>query len=379
MQAPVSLRCLRTSSCAIALVVGAASGVWASEPVQQSFSMLVGLEFDSNPELLPGSSGSVVRYRLLPQYTYARVSDASEWSVVLGARLERSNNTQLSDNRQDPSAQFKWQQKSPTASWGVNAGYAKASTRSTEFEQTGLVTADRTQTNQNLGANWSHMLTERLGTQASISQQWVDYDTAVLTSYSNTSLSVGLSYEWTEDETLSLNLTGSHYAPDAGGITAPQSSNSTGFMWGYAASLTPEFDWQAQLGLMRLTGTNADTTWQGNLQINHKAERLTSSVALGRSAATSGQVGGFTTSNSLRLQTQYALSERSRAGAQYSQTRNASLSGNRTSALGVNYNLEVTPFWRLDATVQRKTADKPIGQASATVVGISLSYSHPDF
>lgn len=377
MRAPTHQR-TTARACALLLAFGS-TALWASEPVQQSFSMPMGMEFDSNPELLPGDTGSVVRYRWLPQYTYSRISDAAEWSVVLGARLERSNNTQLSDNRQDPSAQFKWQQTSPTASWGVNAGYAKVSTRATEFEQTGLVTSDRTQTNQNLGANWSQMLTERLSAQASISQQSVDYDTAALTSYSNTSVSVGLSHDWSEAEKLSLNLTGSHYSPDAGGLTTTQSSNSTGFMLGYGAILTPEFDWQAQLGVMHFTGTNADTTWQGNLQINHKAERFTSSLSLGRSAATSGQVGGFTTSNALRLQTQYALSERSNAGVQYSQTRNASLTGNRTSTLGANYSLEVTPFWRFEASLQRKTADKPTGQASATVVGINFNYAHPDF
>lgn len=355
------------------------SSAWAAEPVQQSFSMPTGLEFDSNPELVAGQSDSVVRYRLLPQYTYTRRSDDTEWAVVLGARLERSSNTQISDHRQDPSAQFKWQQQTPTASWGVNAGYAKASTRTTEFEETGLVTADRTQTTQNLGATASQQLSERWSANTSLGYQVVDYDTVVLTSYTNTSLAAGLSYDWSEGEKLSFDLTGSHYSPDGGGLGTATRSSSTGAMFGYAANLSPAFDWRAQLGVVRVTGNNADTTWQGNLQLNHKGERFTSGVSLGRSVAASGQVGGFTTSNALRLQSQYALSERSSAGVQYSQTRSASLTGNRTSTFGVNVSHELTPFWRLEATLQRKTANKPTGQASASVVGLNLNYIHPDF
>jgi len=167
------------------------------------------VEFDSNPRLEQGNASGTVRYRLRPQYSYTyHVDDANEWSAVLGANLERSSNTQVSANRQDPSVELKWQQETTTSSWGLNAKYFKASTRTTEFDQTGIVTADRTQTNRSVGANWGKYLTERWMANGGINQQWVDYDTDSLVSYRNSTASGGLAYDLTASEKLSVFFLG---------------------------------------------------------------------------------------------------------------------------------------------------------------------------
>jgi len=167
------------------------------------------VEFDSNPRLAQGNASSAVRYRLRPQYSYTyHVDDANEWSAVLGANLEHSNNTQVSANRQDPSIELKWQQETPTSSWGLNANYSKASTRTTEFDQTGTVTADRTQTNRSVGANFGKYLTERWMASGAINQQWVDYDTDALVSYRNASVNGGVSYDLAASEKLSVFFQG---------------------------------------------------------------------------------------------------------------------------------------------------------------------------
>jgi len=181
----------------------------ASGPAQQSVSMPAEVEFDSNPRLAQGNASSAVRYRLRPQYSYTyHVDDANEWSAVLGANLEHSNNTQVSANRQDPSIELKWQQETPTSSWGLNANYSKASTRTTEFDQTGTVTADRTQTNRSVGANFGKYLTERWMASGAINQQWVDYDTDALVSYRNASVNGGVSYDLAASEKLSVFFQG---------------------------------------------------------------------------------------------------------------------------------------------------------------------------
>ena len=55
------------------------------------------------------------------------------------------------------------------------------------------------------------------------------------------------------------------------------------------------------------------------------------------------------------------------------------LNGNSTSTLGASYSFELTPDCRVEATLQRKTANQITGPASATLVGVNLNYSLPDF
>ncbi len=255
----------------------------ASGPAQQAVSMPAELEFDSNPELRPGSASSTVRYRLRPQYSYTHhVDDTNEWSAVLGANLERSSNTQVSANRQDPSVELKWQQEAPTSLWGLNAKYFKASTRTTEFDQTGIVTADRTQTNRSVGANWGKSLTERWMVNGGINQQWVDYDTDALVSYRNSTASGGLSYDLAATEKLSVFFDGSYYAPSANNFVLARSSSSMGLMFGYVGALSDKIDWNVQAGKVKITGLDAGYYLQGKMEVNYKGNYVSGSAGFDR-------------------------------------------------------------------------------------------------
>lgn len=352
----------------------------ASGPAQQSVSMPAEVEFDSNPRLAQGNASSAVRYRLRPQYSYTyHVDDANEWSAVLGANLERSNNTQVSANRQDPSVELKWQQETPTSSWGLNANYSKASTRTTEFDQTGTVTADRTQTNRSVGANFGKYLTERWMASGAINQQWVDYDTDALVSYRNASVNGGVSYDLAASEKLSVFFSGGHYSPSANNFVLARSSSSLGLMFGYIGALSDKFDWSVQAGKIKITGLDAGYYFQGKMQVNYKGDYASGGASFNRSAVAGGQTGGLTVSNSLRLQTRMEVAERTAIDFFYTLTKNAGYNGGRTNSMGANYVFQISPFWRLNFNVQRKTADQRAGYAGANVVGIGLNYTHPDF
>jgi hypothetical protein len=87
----------------------------------------------------------------------------------------------------------------------------------------------------------------------------------------------------------------------------------------------------------------------------------------------------LTVSNSLRLQTRIEVAERTAIDFYYNFTKNAGHNGGKTNSMGANYVFEISPFWRLNFNVQRKTADQRAGYAGANVVGVGLNYSHPDF
>lgn len=363
-----------------ALLCGQVPLVGAFGPAQQAVSMPAEVEFDSNPRLLQGNTSSAVRYRLRPQYSYTyHVDDANEWSAIVGANLERSSNTQVSANRQDPSVELKWQQETPTSSWGLNAKYFKASTRTTEFDQTGIVTADRTQTNRSVGANWGKYLAERWMANGEVKQQWVDYDTETLVPYRNSSVIGGLSYDLTELEKLSVFFSGGHYSPSANNFILARSSSSMGLMFGYAGVLSDKIDWNVQAGKVKITGLDAGYYFQGKAQVNYKGNYASAGVNFDRSVVAGGQTGGLTVSNALRLQTRIEVAERTAIDFYYTLTKNAGFNGGKTNSMGANYVLQISPFWRLNVGVQRKTADQRTGYAGANVVGVGLNYSHSDF
>lgn len=374
------MRRCRPEFIVVALLCGQVPLVYASGPAQQAVSIPAEVEFDTNPRLAQGNASSAVRYRLRPQYSYTyHVDDANEWSAVLGANLERSSNTQVSANRKDPSVELKWQQEAPTASWGLNAKYSKASTRTTEFDQTGIVTADRTQTNRSVGANWGKYLAERWIANGEINQRWVDYDTDSLVSYRNSSASGGLSYDLASSEKLSVFFSGSHYSPSANNFILARSSSSMGLMFGYAGALSDKMDWNVQAGKVKITGLDAGYYLQGKVQVNYKGDYASGGVNFDRSVVAGGQTGGLTVSNSLRLQTRIEVAERTAIDFYYNFTKNAGFNGGKTNSMGANYVFEISPFWRLNVNIQRKTADQRTGYAGANMVGVGLNYNYSDF
>ncbi|MDF1483425.1 hypothetical protein [Extensimonas sp. H3M7-6] len=363
-----------------ALLCGQVPLACASGPAQQAVSMPAEVEFDSNPELRPGSASSAVRYRLRPQYNYTyHVDDTNEWSAVLGANLERSSNTQVSANRQDPSVELKWLQKAPTSLWELNAKYSKASTRTTEFDQTGIVTADRTQTNRSVGANWGKYLTERWMANGGISQQWVDYDTNTLVSYRNSLASGGLSYDLAASQKMSIFFAGSHYSPYANNFVLARSSSGMGLVFGYVGALSDKIDLNVQAGKVKITGLDAGYYLQGKMEVNYKGNYMSGGASFDRSAVAGGQTGGLTISNSLRLQTRIEVAERTAVDFYYTFTKNAGFNGGKTNSMGAKYLFQISPLWSLNFNVQRRTADQRTGYAGANLVGVGLNYSHSDF
>lgn len=377
----ISLRPNAWGSLVGAAVVGFSSvQAHANTPLQHSFTFTSGLEFDSNPSLSVANA-SVQRWRANPQYTLAQKGGAAEWSLMAAGQIERSSNTAISAHRSDPSLRFTWQNASPQGSLGLNASYVQASTRAAEFEESGFVTADRTQTTQALGLTWRHALAERHSVNTTFNHQWVDYDTPFLTSYSTTGGSAGWSFELSAQESLSLALNASRYIPRYGGPGGVSSSSQWGVLAGYSASLTPTLQWQVQGGAVRVTGLNPGSTWQGNVQLSHKGARLDSTLSLGRSVITSATSTGFTPSNALRAQWAYAFSDRTNATFSIARTQTGSAAVPRTTAstMAVGVSTEITSFWRAGLNVQYKTSSRAAVRASAHVVSATLTYTHPDF
>ena len=364
------------------LVTLAASHAVAQTPTQHQFSIPNGFELDNNPSLVAGGSSSVWLWRANPRYTFTRQQDASSWSLSAGANIERSSNRTLRDDRQDPSLSFTFRQQTPRSGWSVDASAAQASTRATELDATGIVTLDRTQTTYSLGWSGQQALSERWSLGGGVNVRDIRYDTLALVENRTTAANASLSYTLTERETVSLQGSVSRYNPGQGGTPgAAQASTNSGLTASYNRVVSPTLEWGARLGVVRITGANADTSWVGGASLTHTGQLFSATLDAGRNVTSSGLLGGFATNHAVRASLSYALSERTRLGANVSYTRNVGNSPTRDSAttVGVSATTELSPFWQLAFSLQQRQANRAAGNASGQVAGVNLIYTHPDW
>ncbi|MCU0932817.1 MAG: hypothetical protein MUE43_13680 [Serpentinimonas sp.] len=297
-----------------------------------------------------------------------------------------SSNRAVSDNRQDPSLGFNYQQQTPTGGWGVNASAVQASTRATELEETGLVTLDRTQTTYALGWSGQQALSERWNLNGGLDLRDVRYDTLALVENRTLSGNAALAYTLSETETVSLQAGSSRYNPGQGGTPgAARSSTNTSLTLQYRRNVSPSLEWAARWGVVRITGANADTSWVGGGSVTHTGQRFNATLDAGRNVVSSGLLGGFATNIAVRASAGYALSEFTRLGAALAYTRNVGNSPTRDSAttLSVSATTELSAFWQLALSLQHRQANRPANAAGARAdgqsVALNLIYTHPDW
>ena len=376
--APACAGCARPVPLAAAALVGTAlllAGAAPADTERHSFSMPTGIDHDDNPNLLSSGERGVTRYRVSPQYQLVRQGDTDTLTLTAGATLERSSDTTLSADRDDPRLSLDWQTETPTRHYGLQVSHEQSSSRSSDLAETGLITADTTRTTQTLGGNWGLSLSDSARLVFNGSWQTVRHDSAASTDYDTTRLSARYQLQLSERDDASLSLNASQYKPQSGGGA---DSRNLSLVAGYQSRLSENLNWTASFGAVRITGAQRDTDWEGSLGANYSGELHSASASLGRSVSASGAAGGFAPSDRLQLQWGYELSEKSRLNlsGQWSRFRGTSPSDTTTLALG--YSRELSPFWRLGFSLERQRVDRTTS-ASATQVGFTLTYSHPDF
>ena len=262
---------------------------------------------------------------------------------------------------------------------GINAKYDESSARTSEFDESGLVTVDRTRKTQMLGSSWRDQLTTLLNYSVSASYNSVTYDggnTTALTDYNTLAALFSLGYALDERSEVFWTLNGSQFEPQG---NTSRSSETYGTMLGYKQRISDQFDWSLQGGMVQITGTNSGSGWQGNGQLGYSGERTSISLNAGRSVSGSGVTGGFASSDQVRGQITYALTERASAGFDASWIkRNGTF-----ASTGQTYNAwvsqEISQFWTLRLNAQRKQFEQTAGAtAEANIIGLSIIYTHPD-
>lgn len=359
-----------------ALFLLALSGTPLVSLAQHSVSVPIEIEHSSNPALTTGAATGVTRFRVSPQYTIQRQDGSTQTRFSVGGVLERSSNTAVSNHRSDPNLSIAIEHVLPTGGVGLGLAISESSTRQEEFSETGVVTADATQRNIVLDGSWTRELSDVSRFELGLGAARVRYDTPALVGYREFRSSAGVGYDLSEATQVTARLEGSRLDPAQG--TARSSRN--GAVAGLSTQLSEAFRLVAEIGTVRISGQGSTRTPSTLLRLNYAGERLTSTLEWSRAAAPSGTLGGYISTRQIGWTMGYAWTERTSINLATSQARSLGAGGAVGTTLSAGWRHAYSDFWAIEGRLgQLRTRPSAGGSASSTVVGLLLTYSHPNF
>lgn len=347
---------------------------------QHDLSAGLSADYDSNPALAASGASGIWRFSATPGYRLTGADGADLWSARLGLRLERSSDAAASADREDPSLSLSWSRQAPAGQFSLSASYDQASTRVTEFRDTGLVSADGTRTAQSLSASWLGELNERDSLSLTGSHADTSYSGGTLSDYANQSLGATLTRAWSERAATYLRLSASRYQP-ASGVGA---SHSYDALAGLSLTRSERLNLDLRAGFNSTSSGGGNGGWQGGATLGYDyAPRARLALDLGRSTASSG-AGGFATADNFDGHWNLAVSERDSAGLDLSWHRSATATAGAGATTTRQFSLwgsrELSPAWRLRLSyLYKQRSGAGLASADAHVLGLALSYAHPDF
>lgn len=342
---------------------------------EQSLTLPLSLEYESNPRLSETNQQSVRRTLLTPDYSITATDGTEQFFSKLRLRIERSSDTSISADREDPSIDLGWKHDHETGQFGLTAHYDKQSTRLSELEDTGQISIDNTRQSRALSGNWSNALSERytLGLNANLTKVSFDGAGSGLNDYSDKSISAQLGYSLNEQTETFTRLSLSRFEPVSSRTTDIRSLD-VGATW----TVSDRLSLTGSAGINDSSGATNESGWQTMLDMSYMTERARTSLGLSRTRAPSG-AGVVNESNQLHAGWTYSLSERNDLGVNVDWRENLSTNTGQTLRLGANLTHQLGPAWDFRVSAQRLNRDDDFSNASSNTLTATLVYKLTDF
>ncbi|WP_166359482.1 hypothetical protein [Pseudomonas akapageensis] len=369
---------LRTTGVVTAILILPYSGLTYAATWQSAIALPMTVEYDSNPLLLTENEKGVTRTIIAPDYSLVGTSDLDQFRFGLGVNVERSSDSSIVSDREDPTLQLGWQRETERGGYGLTAKYVEVSTLSTAVQETGVVVAtDGTQKAYSLGGNWSTKLSERSTLVNETDYTNVKYDIDSLTDYDEIGTRFSLNYAWSERVVWFTRFGVRHYEP-AGGAGLDSSDSYTPTT-GLDFQISERLEGTLHAGVTHVTGAQSGSSGIGGLLLHYKGERIDTSIDAGRNTIASGD-GGYVEVDEARGTWSYALAETSRVGVDASWQDSKGKTPNTLYNYSAWASRELSPFWiaRLSLAYKERQQNG-LPDANEDVFGVTLIYSHPDF
>ena len=341
--------------------------------VLQQAAVPMGVEHDTNPRMSSTDKQSIWRYIATPRYSIAAVSDRNRWYSDVSLRLERSSDKKISIDREDPNVVVGWQRDGEIDRFSLIGKYNKASTRFTEFDETGLVVNDASSITRLIAANWSRSFTERLNFSLGGQYLTTAYSGGNFTNYSTKSLNSTLTYDLNERVRPFMQVGLTDFNPDGQGRRNTKSQN---YLVGAHIDISPRLNVSASAGVNHLS--SAGNGRIANANFNYLGERYGLRGSIERSVSASS-IGNFQESDRMSLGYNYDLSDKSSLSADFSWRKNNSLNDSESKQLSGFYSRDLTEFWQMKLLLQTRNLTSTNRSANGNVAGITFTYNLPEF
>ena len=318
---------------------------------------------------------SVYLYTLTPEYKLTALDGNNKWFGAIGINLERSSNDDIAGRREDPFANIGWEHAFEHSLLVLQADYAKESTRTTEFNQTGVLTEDGTSVTKTVGAEWTYAIAAKWDLIASADYEKNEFSgISELSDYDLRSAGGELKYKYSEKITPYASVLVSQYR--ANGLTSNRISYQT-YLAGSEIELGPRFKINANAGMVLFSSFHSRDEGVGSVTLEYVNKRHVLTTSLERSVFPTG-LNDVEVGDDFRTDYSYALSDRSTWGLAIGLSQNnADLN---TQELTATYDFDLTTSWFMHLEAGKRNSKSP-GQASVddTTAGIYFTYTSPKF
>ena len=361
---------------------------------QQRLQVSSGLERDSNPGVNTPAKGGVTRWRVSPEYSLLRRDGQDDLTLKLGATLEQSSNTALSRDRRDGNVQGEWQHTAENTIYQLRGGFSQAALRNVLLQETGQLSNDGTRTTRSLEGLVVHQLSELYTVSGGATAQWNRYSGNTAPNGRQFSINGELGRALAPGRDVYLAGAISRFAADSlassvpGGPVQPANNSTLANLsvgTRYAAPDDPWF-WDARVGAARYRSSlSAGTSTSATVvaQAGYKAPRWSLSLSLARQPVPDALRGTFSPNQQARVSAEYLLTEFTRVALDASWNRTKGLQTDTTRELGLRVSSELSQLWTLSLQLRRVNAAHDAiavpTRGGATIAGVVLTYTHPDF
>lgn len=347
------------------------------------FFIPVSVNYDSNIQMADSNEESVVFYNVIPRVTFVGSDGVNTINFNGSVLLQRSSDEDISEDRKDPNLGLSWARGFERGEFSLSTNYSKTSTRVSEQRVTGLVFSDGSAISRSYNADLSYLISEKLTMSTGLGYQETVFSGAGLDDFNSKNFNVRLNYLYSEKLTPFVQFTLSRFENEtntlSNEIVSELDNNGTSvsrnILVGFDYKASPQLDYSVAVGMNRVS--SAGNGWVGNANINYVIdERSTFAGSISRNVTPSG-LGGFLEVDNLSLNYQYDINQKNHLGADANWSITRDVNDSSFKRLNGFYGYDLSDDWGVRTYVQYRTLQAVGVDANAYLIGVSLSYNHP--
>ena len=347
------------------------------------FFIPVSVNYDSNIQMADSNEEPVVFYNVIPRATFVGSDGVNTINFNGSVLLQRSSDEDISEDRKDPNLGLSWVRGFERGEFSLSTNYSKTSTRVSEQRVTGLVFSDGSAISRSYNANLSYLISEKLSMSTGLGYQETVFSGAGLDDFNSKNFNARLNYLYSEKLTPFVQFTLSRFENEtntlSNEIVSRLNNNGTSvsrnLLVGFDYKASPQFDYSVAVGMNRVS--SAGNGWVGNANLNYVIdERSTVAGSISRNVTPSG-LGGFLEVDNLSVNYQYDINQKNHLGADANWTITRDVNDSSFKRLNGFYGYDLAEDWGVRTYIQYRTLQAVGVDANAYLIGVSLSYNHP--